>query len=407
MAERERDPLAGVRVGEVVVVALRLAATGRGDPRAPVGAGALLEALIRTDPIGDWSRVVLLLDGVMPVDEGGATVGRHDGIPLSGAVCSALELSRRLMRAYDFPVLLPGLVGVALLHGAGEGEATGAVLDDVLGGDLADLEQLLAGDDADARTLLGLAGAATGGEREPGACELVVAVAGEVKRLEDLRERVGILGEEDCRSRELDGIPDEPAARVLERARPLADEPRPQLDALYAALLSPSWRLWEMLVLRAVRPPDLAVAVALNDSSRRIGLGSLLGLFHESLAALAQRAVLLWAAYMVIRHREPAAIAVGLAPFTWGRDIPVVVSAPVAALVIRYLGWTPGAVAVTVVLTGAVAAYGERRSVRLFLGVAVPVRVHRRALRLLDQGRLAFPAEMRRRWIARSQGVEV
>lgn len=423
MAEHVRRVLGGVRVSEGVVAALRLAATERAAGSARVGTDTVIAALHRTDAVGDWSRVELHLGQPLRPDRS-PTAGSYDGVPLSQDLCRALDGAVALMRSYGFPMLLPGLVAVAVLHARStapdEAEsrrtearaALTAVLDDVLGADLPGLDEVLdrpaVGTRAQAsktidrsgtgagRNLRQEAGAFVDGD-DPGACGLLMAGMRGVESLERLRRRTEVLQDDDARSSELRGIPDEPADEVITRAVRDRGSARPA-DIAYTVLLTPSWRAWETLALRGVRPRDLAVAAALLDDDRE---AAVLPIVRNDLAGLARKVLWLWAIYTLVRHRDPSVGALLLAPKTWARDAPAPVTFLASALVFVLWGWVPACVVAGMAAVGAVAARSERRSLASFLGVPVSGAAQRRAVRLVERGGLALPNFVARTWVSK------
>jgi hypothetical protein len=424
MADYKKDVLEGVRVSGGVVAALRLAAVGR--PSAlPVGMDRLIDALRRSDPVGDWSRVELRLgQGLRP--DGTPTGGYYDGIPLTDEVCWALEGAVAVMEAYGFPLLVPGLVAVAVLFDRASSlaepsdaridarMALAAVLEDVLGGDLPDLAGVLgpgsvrrcareldALDRPEVEAPLALlheAAELEGDGRDPGACGLLVAALGGDDRLDRLRGHVGLVAD-DCRSPELEGIPDESAVDVFDWAARERGSQR-RVDLVYATLMSPSWRVWELLGLHGVRPLDFAAAIALDDPDRPVGL---VGGVRDDLARLARRALWLWAAYTLVRQRDVTALALLAVPKAWARDIPAVVSLAAAGLTVAWWGWVPGGVVLAMAVLAACTARSERRSLRTLLGATVPGPVHRRAIRLAGRGGLALASYTARTWTSERQ----
>jgi hypothetical protein len=164
------DEPAGMILSETVHSALVLAASSR-PPGSRLQTGHVLDALARSDQLGDWSRLWLftgqpdqigLAEAIDvdadPGEPGARAWSSWQGVPLSSGMRECLGLLAELAEVYSMRPVPPGALALALVAAPSSGAARvltatgGATLDellaiiqsDLLGTDLTGLEQVVA-----------------------------------------------------------------------------------------------------------------------------------------------------------------------------------------------------------------------------------------------------------------------
>src|SRR4051812_6906128 len=144
--------LAGLRITETVVAALRLAATRR-DHMGSLDTQTLLQALESVDPVVGWHRFTIT-DRPVP-DPPGRSSDTWSGVPLTAHCAAALSRARALSKAYDLLPMPAGVLAIALAWDSDSGAARSfvgtthdelicALQDNILGVDLEDMPSVLA-----------------------------------------------------------------------------------------------------------------------------------------------------------------------------------------------------------------------------------------------------------------------
>ena len=145
------EVLAGLRLTEAVIAALRLASTRRVSARE-LDTVTLLIALESVDMLGDWTRVVI--SDVQQYDPDGISGDTWEGVPLSRHCAEALSRARAMAEAYDLSPLPIGALALALVWDERTGAARSVVgtthesliadiQQDILGVELVGVHELL------------------------------------------------------------------------------------------------------------------------------------------------------------------------------------------------------------------------------------------------------------------------
>jgi hypothetical protein len=297
----------GMLISDTVLRAISLADEGRTEER-PLQTGPLLAALAEADGLGSWSRLWLYtgppesigLAGLCDDSPGQLAdmVGCHvwHGRPVSQALWDCLELAARIVENYEFNVVGPGIMALALA-GASSGGAASALLTraDVTQSELLEIiESDLVGSTLEGLDLLLASEAPTSTAisptREPQpipeltafdrAVSLAPTAPDDLHLLQALLQSPVVTAVMEKANVDMDVLPavvdaarvlgTRPAIQVLESAQEVYGTQVPSdLEILVETTITPSGSIKAILALFGLSPAEIGVIAAQADSRGR------------------------------------------------------------------------------------------------------------------------------------------